>query len=104
MKYYILFLILILIFLYCTNNDYVEQFPKSTKKAAKVIWLYWENKAGTTMPYYIKLCHDLIKKYKPVIWIEDFIYNDMNSATQYLINEFGYNVVQEEKDCNFILK
>ena len=47
---------------------------------------------------------DLIKKYKPVIWIEDFIYNDMNSATQYLINEFGYKVVQEEKDCNFILK
>ena len=48
---------------------------------------------------------NFIKKYKPVIWIEDFFYDTENekSPTQYLIDNLGYELIGRNEG-NFVLR
>ena len=49
---------------------------------------------------------ETIKKNKPAIWIEDFKYESdrENSGTQFLINELGYYIADDDIDNNYLLK
>lgn len=52
-----------------------------------------------------KGAYNLIKTCKPIIWVEDFIYSKdrENSGTQFLINEFGYEIAMQDIDDNYLL-
>lgn len=52
-----------------------------------------------------KGAYNLIKTNKPIIWVEDFNYikNKENSGTQYLIDEFGYEIAMQDIDDNYLL-
>jgi FkbM family methyltransferase len=50
---------------------------------------------------------NLIEKYKPTIWIEDNKYETdrrHESSVQYLVDKFGYLIVDEAIDGNYLLK
>lgn len=71
-KIFILLLFLI-IYLYCIRKT-------ESYKQHSIIWLYWQNKPGKTMPTYIRLCLDTIYKnckdeFKIVLLNEKTIYN-----------------------------
>lgn len=53
----------------------------------------------------IKGAHKTFEKYSPVIWLEDFkLEKDYDSsATKYLIDELGYEVINKS-ECNYLLK
>lgn len=53
----------------------------------------------------IKGAHKTFEKHRPTIWLEDFKYDKdyENSATKYLIDNFGYEIVNKS-ECNFLLK
>lgn len=60
-------------------------------------------------------CHELevfkgsmniLQKYKPTIWIEDCTFKNGkdNSATKFLIDKLNYSIVDQDIDCNYLLK
>lgn len=60
----ILFLIVVFCLVYISNHNTKEYFTSAcaVKPSMKpIIWLYWENKPGKTMPPYLELCLDTVK-------------------------------------------
>jgi hypothetical protein len=55
----VFFLILATIFFLNTPNK--ENFISGPSSQKPIIWLYWENKPGKSMPVYLNLCLDTIK-------------------------------------------
>jgi mannosyltransferase OCH1-like enzyme len=63
MNYYkIIVILIVLIIILMKYNNIKECF---TPEQHKYIWIYWENAPGKQKPYYIDLCHQLIKKFNP---------------------------------------
>lgn len=69
----IIILVILVVLLTCVHIK--------NKSINKTVWLYWENSINKTTPYYIQICHQLVKKVNPN---SNVVILDENSVKKYI--------------------